>query len=145
MELDVKSRGAGKRLTEDRRAAETGSMNDDQFEFILAVEEYKHSRNQTYVSVTQMLEIALYLGYRKIAEKGEYRLDRDKENNLKSGTKLCNACKKVLPLSEFNLSSKSSDGTEGSCSQCKETRSQAKKSDRRISQHLQGDEDVELA
>lgn len=130
-------KGPGKRLTPDRKAAETGAMTDDQFELILAIEDYKKSRRQTYISATQILEVMLFLGYRKIAPQGEYRLDRNKENNLQSGLKQCNLCKKTLSLDSFAVDKKSKDGTKGSCKACKLLTDQLKSTKQRISKHLQ--------
>src|SRR5687767_6510982 len=41
-------RGAGIRRTEERRAAEEGEMNSDQFEFVMAVEAYKKVNKKLY-------------------------------------------------------------------------------------------------
>ena len=144
LDIEIKSRGAGKRLTEDRKAAETGEMTQDQFEFIMAIEDYKKTRKQTYVSSTQILEIALFLGYRKVSDKGDYRLDRDKGNNLQSGKKLCNLCKQTLPLTDFNSNDKSGDGTEGICQTCKKFKNQLKSS-KRTNKNSQNIEEGELS
>ena len=61
-------RGPGRRRNEDRRAAEEGEMNDEQFEFIRAVEEYRRVNKRPFPSLTELLEIAKALGYRKVAE-----------------------------------------------------------------------------
>ena len=61
-----KERGVGKRLTEERRAAVEGSMTDDQSELIKAVMLYRKRHKVRYVSVTEILEIAKSLGYRKV-------------------------------------------------------------------------------
>ncbi len=34
-------RGPGRRLSDDRKAAEEGQMSDEQFEFLMAIDEYK--------------------------------------------------------------------------------------------------------
>ena len=36
-------RGPGRRRSDERRAAEEGEMNDEQFEFIMAITEYKRA------------------------------------------------------------------------------------------------------
>ncbi len=61
-------RGPGRRRTDARRAAEEGEMNDEQFEFLKAIEEYKKVNRKPFPSFTEVLEIALALGYRKVAE-----------------------------------------------------------------------------
>ena len=61
-------RGPGRRRTDERRAAEEGEMTDEQFEFIMAVEQYKQANKCPFPSHTEILEIAKALGYRKVAE-----------------------------------------------------------------------------
>ena len=61
-------RGPGIRRSEERRAAEEGEMNDEQFEFIRAIEEYKRVNRRPFPTFTEVLEIAKALGYRKVAE-----------------------------------------------------------------------------
>ena len=60
-------RGPGRRRTDERRTAEEGEMNDEQFEFIMAIEEYKRANKRPFPSYTEILEIAIALGYRKTA------------------------------------------------------------------------------
>ena len=43
-------------------------MTDDQFEFVMAVEEYKRLNNRQFPSWTEVLDIIRALGYRKVAE-----------------------------------------------------------------------------
>ncbi|MCH9023673.1 MAG: hypothetical protein IID32_13060 [Planctomycetes bacterium] len=43
-------------------------MNDDQFEFIMAIEDYKKANGRPFPSFTEILEIAKALGYRKVAD-----------------------------------------------------------------------------
>ncbi|MBN1437113.1 MAG: hypothetical protein JW936_08550 [Sedimentisphaerales bacterium] len=61
-------RGPGVRRSDERRAAEEGEMNDEQFEFIKAIEEYKKVNRRPFPTFTEVLEIAKALGYRKVAE-----------------------------------------------------------------------------
>lgn len=61
-------RGPGRRRTDERRDAEEGQMNDEQFEFIKAIEEYKKVNKRPFPTFTEILEIARALGYRKVAE-----------------------------------------------------------------------------
>lgn len=59
-------RGAGIRRSDDRRAAEEGEMNADQFEFVMAVEAYKKVNKKLYPTWTEILEVIRQLGYRKV-------------------------------------------------------------------------------
>ena len=61
-------RGPGRRRTDDRRSAEEGEMTDEQFEFIMAIEQYKQANQRPFPSYTEILEIAKALGYRRVAE-----------------------------------------------------------------------------
>ncbi len=49
-------------------------MNDEQLAFILAMEEFKAANNTTFPTWTDVLDVALYLGYRKVAPLGEHEL-----------------------------------------------------------------------
>jgi hypothetical protein len=59
-------RGAGIRREEDRRSAEEGEMTAEQFEFIRAVETYKKVNHKLFPTWTEVLEVMLQLGYRKV-------------------------------------------------------------------------------
>ncbi len=61
-------RGPGRRRSHARRSAEEGEMNEDQFEFIMAIEDYKKANGRPFPSFTEILEIAKALGYRKVAD-----------------------------------------------------------------------------
>ena len=61
-------RGPGRRRTDDRRAAEEGEMTDEQFEFLMAIKQYKKANNCPFPSYTEILEITKALGYRKVAQ-----------------------------------------------------------------------------
>lgn len=65
-------RGPGKRRAESRRTAEEGELDSEQFEFVMAIDEYKRANNRPFPSWTEVLEVIKYLGYRKVAEKGEH-------------------------------------------------------------------------
>lgn len=68
-------RGPGRRRSDSRRSAEEGEMSDEQFEFVLAIDEYKRINRKPFPSWTEVLEVIKYLGYRKVAPVGEH-LDR---------------------------------------------------------------------
>ncbi|MBN2209923.1 MAG: hypothetical protein JW709_00875 [Sedimentisphaerales bacterium] len=61
-------RGPGRRRTDDRRSAEEGEMTDEQFEFIMAIDQYKRANNRPFPTFTEILEIIQAMGYRKVAE-----------------------------------------------------------------------------
>jgi hypothetical protein len=62
-------RGPGRRRTEERKAAEEGNMTDEQFEFLMAIDEYKRQNSRPFPSWTEVLEVITALGYRKVAER----------------------------------------------------------------------------
>lgn len=61
-------RGPGHRRTPERRAAEEGEMNDEQFAFLMAIDQYKRSNQRPFPTWTEVLEVIKALGYRKVAE-----------------------------------------------------------------------------
>ena len=61
-------RGPGRRRTEERVAAEDGHMTDEQFEFLMAIDEYKRANARPFPTWTEVLEVITALGYRKVAE-----------------------------------------------------------------------------
>ena len=61
-------RGPGKRLTDDRKSAEEGQMSQEQFEFLMAIDEYKRQNTRPFPTWTEVLEVIKALGYRKVAE-----------------------------------------------------------------------------
>ena len=61
-------RGPGHRRSEERRAAEEGEMTDDQFQFLMAIDQYKRENQRPFPSWTEVLEVIAALGYRKVAE-----------------------------------------------------------------------------
>jgi hypothetical protein len=61
-------RGPGRRRCDDRRAAEEGQMSDEQFQFIMAIDEYKRANSRPFPTWTEVLEVIRALGYRKVAE-----------------------------------------------------------------------------
>ena len=49
-------RGPGRRRSDERRVAEEGEMNEEQFEFVMAVEAYKKVNKKLYPTWTEILE-----------------------------------------------------------------------------------------
>jgi len=66
-------RGPGRRLSEERKAAEQGQMSDEQFEFILAIDEYKRKNSKRFPTWTEVFEVIKAMGYRKVAEPQSLR------------------------------------------------------------------------
>ncbi len=66
-------RGPGRRRSDDRRSAEEGEMTDEQFEFILAITEYKNVNKRSFPTWTEVLDVVKALGYRKVAEPENIR------------------------------------------------------------------------
>ena len=63
-----RKRGPGRRRTDDRKAAEEGYMSDEQFEFLMAINEYKKQNQRPFPTWTEVLEVIKALGYRKVSE-----------------------------------------------------------------------------
>ena len=61
-------RGPGRRRSDDRRSAEEGQMTDEQFEFLMAIEEYKRVNTRPFPTWTEVLEVIKAIGYRKTEE-----------------------------------------------------------------------------
>lgn len=66
-------RGPGRRRPDDRRSAEEGEMTDEQFEFIMAINEYKKVNNRPFPTWTEVLDVMKALGYRKVAAPQDIR------------------------------------------------------------------------
>jgi hypothetical protein len=50
-------------------------MTDDLLEFVLAIDEYKRTNKRPFPSWSEVFEVIRYLGYRKVAAKGDH-IDR---------------------------------------------------------------------
>ncbi len=61
-------RGPGRRRSEDRRSAEEGEMTEEQFEFLMAINEYKRVNRRPFPSWSEVLDVMTALGYRKVAD-----------------------------------------------------------------------------
>jgi hypothetical protein len=61
-------RGPGRRRSDERKSAEEGQMTDEQFEFLMAINEYKRKNTRPFPTWTEVLEVIKTLGYRKVAE-----------------------------------------------------------------------------
>lgn len=70
-------RGPGRRRSDDRKSAEEGHMSDEQFEFLMAIDEYKSKNSRPFPTWTEVLEVIKALGYRKVAEPQSFeQLDK---------------------------------------------------------------------
>ena len=63
-----RNRGPGRRLSDERKAAEQGQMSTEQFEFLMAIDEYKKQNGRSFPTWTEVLEVVKALGYRKVAD-----------------------------------------------------------------------------
>ncbi|MCP4376553.1 MAG: hypothetical protein GY794_10330 [bacterium] len=61
-------RGPGRRRSDARRSAEEGEMNEEQFDFLKAINEYKQLNKRPFPTWTEVLDVIHALGYRKVAE-----------------------------------------------------------------------------
>ena len=66
------NKGAGIRLSKMRHDAEEGIMDDDLTEFIMALDEFKKKNKKTFLSSSDIYQITLFLGYRKVADKAAH-------------------------------------------------------------------------
>jgi len=63
-----RQRGPGRRRSDERKSAEEGQMSDEQFEFIMAIDEYKRANSRPFPTWTEVLDVIKALGYRRVAE-----------------------------------------------------------------------------
>lgn len=61
-------RGPGRRLTQERKSAEEGQMSQEQFDFLMAIDEYKQKNSRPFPTWTEVLDVIKALGYRKVAD-----------------------------------------------------------------------------
>jgi hypothetical protein len=72
-------RGPGRRRSDERKSAEEGQMSDEQFEFLMAIDEYKKKNTRPFPTWTEVLEVIKALGYRKVAEPQSLRQFRKEQ------------------------------------------------------------------
>jgi len=58
-------------------------MNEEQLEFIKAMDEYKRVNNRPFPTWTEVLDVMLFLGYRKVAPLGEFKLSKGRQTPLR--------------------------------------------------------------
>jgi len=54
-------------------------MNEEQLDFIRAIDEYKRVNGRPFPSWTEVLDVVLYLGYRRVAPVGEFKLRKGRQ------------------------------------------------------------------
>ncbi|MFO0837532.1 MAG: hypothetical protein U1D55_03330 [Phycisphaerae bacterium] len=57
-------------------------MNEEQLDFIKAIDEYKRVNDRPFPTWTEVLDIMLYLGYRKVAPVGEFKISKGRQTPL---------------------------------------------------------------
>jgi len=78
-------RGPGRRRSDERKSAEEGQMSDEQFEFLMAIDEYKRKNTRPFPTWTEILEVIKTLGYRKVAEPQPLGQFKEEPNVPKTG------------------------------------------------------------
>ncbi len=78
-------RGPGRRRTDYRRAAEEGHMNEEQVDFLRAIDEYKRVNQRPFPTWTEVLDVVLFLGYRRVAPVGDFKLSKGRQTPLRGG------------------------------------------------------------
>jgi len=80
-------RGPGRRLTDERKSAEEGQMSEEQFTFLMAIDEYKRKNSRPFPTWTEVLEVIKALGYRKVAEPQSFeQLKKNETKKIPLGT-----------------------------------------------------------
>ena len=77
-------RGPGRRRSDERKSAEEGEMSDEQFEFLMAIDEYKRKNTRPFPTWTEVLEVIKALGYRKVAEPQSLKQAKKKEKQTQA-------------------------------------------------------------
>jgi len=77
-------RGPGRRRSDERKSAEEGQMSDEQFEFLMAIYEYKRKNTRPFPTWTEVLEVIKALGYRKVAEPQPLEQSKKKEKQTQT-------------------------------------------------------------
>ncbi|MGD8450662.1 MAG: hypothetical protein PVJ57_02490 [Phycisphaerae bacterium] len=57
-------------------------MNEEQLDFLRAMDEYKRVNNRPFPTWTEVLDLVLYLGYRRVADVGEFKLSKGRQTPL---------------------------------------------------------------
>lgn len=54
-------------------------MNEEQLAFLMAMDEYKRVNARPFPTLTEVLDVLLHLGYRKVAPVGEFHLTKARQ------------------------------------------------------------------
>lgn len=81
-----RQRGPGRRRSDERKAAEEGHMSDEQFEFVMAIDEYKRANSRPFPTWTEVLEVIKALGYRRVAEPQPLAESRDDQQEVQESS-----------------------------------------------------------
>jgi len=54
-------------------------MTEEQLDFLKAVDEYKRVNDRSFPTLTELLDVLLYLGYRRVAPVGEHKLTKERQ------------------------------------------------------------------
>ena len=73
-------RGPGIRRDDERKSAEEGEMTDEQFEFLMAIDQYKRQNNRPFPTWTEVLDVIKAIGYRKVAEPHDIKASKVDES-----------------------------------------------------------------
>ena len=65
-------KGAGIRLSKLRRDSEDGIMDEELTEFVMTMDDFKRKNGKSFLSLSDIYQVTLYLGYRKIAPKASH-------------------------------------------------------------------------
>lgn len=58
-------------------------MNEEQVDFLRAIDEYKRVNNRSFPTWTEVLDVVLFLGYRRVAPVGEFKLSKGRQTPLR--------------------------------------------------------------
>jgi len=72
-------RGPGRRRCDERKSAEEGQMSTEQFDFLMAIDEYKRTNSRPFPTWTEVLEVIKAIGYRKVAPPQPLEKPKDKQ------------------------------------------------------------------
>jgi hypothetical protein len=91
-------RGPGRRRSSERKAAEEGQMTDEQFDFLMAIDEYKKKNARPFPTWTEVLEVIKALGYRKVAEPQSLRSFESPKKHPKEQSQIPQEQKQPQPV-----------------------------------------------
>ena len=60
-------------------------MNEEQVDFLRAIDEYKRVNQRPFPTWTEVLDVVLFLGYRRVAPVGDFKLSKGRQTPLRGG------------------------------------------------------------